>query len=526
MKSRDMIRDALLAILGGVAAIWFITARQTERPAAQATKHVSRSVPDPTTPSPMLDTFMAQVITAASIEDPVERCLRTPDPPGAHWHADGVAAYCRARHDDTLTSTRFRDMILHGQGAEVDSLFADYLASQLHDPAMRARFDAAVTKAGFTISTPQMRASIDVWKRQRPTSVFAVVASAIQYNAAAFAARGASAAEETSQAQFTAAHEQANLAHAELERATGMDPSIPMIYSTMLNLGMLMGDRSYAEDAVRRGLAVQSDNVLLRLQQAAMMGPKWGGSEKAIRQVEADALRDAPESPLLWVAAGRAHIKAVTDEELEPPADGNFIGVATEVAPGNDFNALADLARRAGKYDEAVILSVEALRFDDSQPRALYTIGWLGSRGWYREWAKTTLQRAAANNPESGPVASYAGAWLRHLGDPVSAERLLLYAKEHDPDNDWALSTLGDFYSHEGKSYPKAEAIAEELIRRDPDNANGYVIQACVQMDTNHPDRFTTLHAFLNRFGNDPSQQNPANQMRAYLATHKEGNDS
>lgn len=69
-------------------------------------------------------------------------------------------------------------MILHGKADDVDTLFAGYVTSQL-------------------------------WKQQRPDSAFAVVASAIQYNAAAFAARGTAAAEETSDAQFTASRDAA-----------------------------------------------------------------------------------------------------------------------------------------------------------------------------------------------------------------------------------------------------------------------------------------------------------------------------
>lgn len=53
-----------------------------------------------TAPSAALDAFMAEVMAASKIADPVERCLHMPDPPDSHWHAEGVEAYCRYRLTD------------------------------------------------------------------------------------------------------------------------------------------------------------------------------------------------------------------------------------------------------------------------------------------------------------------------------------------------------------------------------------------------------------------------------------------
>jgi hypothetical protein len=53
-------------------------------------------------------------------------------------------------------------------------------------------------------------------------------------------------------------------------------------------------------------------------------------------------------------------------------------------------------------------------------------------------------------------------------------------------------------------------------------NANDYVIRACVDKDTNSPNRYHSARDFLERFGNDPHQQGPATEIRTWLSAHPE----
>lgn len=471
--------------------------------------------------SPRIHAFMEDVLTASKIADPLERCLRMPDPPGSHWHADAVEAYCRNRNAELMDATHFRALIAAGKGAEVDSILAGYLQTQMREPTYAAMFDQAMLRAGFNDASDETRKAIDAWKRQRPDSAFAVAASGMQYRAAAFAARGADSDSKTSDEQWRAAHEQAILARRELDRAAAMTPAIPSIYANMLSMGVLVGDHRYAMAAIRRGLEVQPTSLTLRLTQAAMTGDKWGGSTAWVKQQGDESAVAARKTPLLWVAVGRARIEVATEGHLSPPTDGHFLALADEVATGSDFSHLADQASRAHKNDEALILAVEAVRFDNANGDALDVIGRSAFKGAYREWGKAELIRAAREHPESVEVAGNAGVWLRYLGEPALAEPLMVYATGREKD-DWVLATLGDFYTHEGHDYAKAGAIADDLIRRDPTNANGYVIRACVDKDTNSPNRYHSAKDFLARFGDDPDQQGPASEIRAWLAAHPE----
>jgi hypothetical protein len=164
---------------------------------------------------------------------------------------------------------------------------------------------------------------------------------------------------------------------------------------------------------------------------------------------------------------------------------------------------------------------VEALRFDSELEDSLGIIGHLATKGYYPDWARAQLVRGAHDHPDSAGVAGTAGVWLRYLGEPGIAEPLMVYATEHGKD-DWVLARLGDFYTHEGHDYAKAHVIAEELIKRNPRNGDGYVIRACIERDTNDPHRFMSAKDFVERFGSDPYQQGPVAEMRAWLAAHPE----
>jgi tetratricopeptide (TPR) repeat protein len=519
-KGMDMIKQGnrRTLLLGGLLlAVATLAASKVWQPPA-ATPASDQGHP---TASSAFDAFMTQVQAASKIADPIERCLHMPDPPGSHWHADAVAAYCRYRLTEMKDIAGFRSLIAAGKGAEVDRILAGYLQMQMHDARYPAIFDQAINRAGFDDADPDMRAAIDAWMHQRPDSVFAVAASGMQYQRAAFAARGADLASKTREEQWRAAEQLAEFARRDLDRAAAMSPVVPTIYADMLRMGVLVGDHRYAMAAIERGYAIQPNNFVLRLDQASFTGRKWGGSSAWVKRQAEDTATAAEHTPLLWVAASHARIQAATDGNLTPPADDGYLSLADDVATGHDFSQLAADANRAGKREEAFMLAVEALRFDNSQDDALYVVGNLGSKGYYREWAKAELIRATREHPRSVEVTGSAGVALRRLHEPALAEPLLVYATEHGAD-DWVLATLGDFYSHEGRNYAKAGAIADELIQHNPANADGYVIRACVDKDTNSPNRYRSARDFLTRFGNDPDQQGPATEIRAWLAANPE----
>jgi len=475
-----------------------------------------------TKPAVPFRSFMAEVVQTSKIADPLQRCLRMPDPPGSHWHADGVAAYCRYRYRPSMTLAEFRRLIADGKGAEVDRIMGDYQRAQAEDPSDQSRLDGAFYRMGLTEYTPETRRAVDAWKRQRPQSAFAVAASGFQYHAAAWAARGEEAARDTPEEKWAAMRKLAVLARAELDRAAGMQPTIPLVSADRFSLGKLTGDEAYAEEALASGRVAAPGAMSPRLIQSSMSGSNWGAGPPALLSQASDAAAIANRFPLLWVAVGRARMKAATDPSLQDGAKANFLAAAVEVATAVDLGALAERAYRDGKFSQALILAVEAWRFDDGEPNALYVIGFASQHARYEDWARTTLKDAARNHPDALEVARNAGVALLALKEPMEAERLLSNAIQRDPDDVWTLTQLGFFYLNSAHRYDKASAIASSLIRLDDDNPDGYALRTFAQIETDDPERYTSIHAFLDRFEQRDGEQYASDNLRQYLAEHPE----
>ncbi|MET0935798.1 MAG: DUF4034 domain-containing protein [Luteibacter sp.] len=359
-----------------------------------------------------LKNFMERVARASDIADPLERCLRMPDPPGTHWNRQGVEAYCRYHAMPSMTPARFQALIAKGQGAAVDKEFAGYLHAQMTDPANPGRLDRAMYAAGFHDADPKTRAAIDAWKKQRPDSPFALAASGIQYVAAAWAARGTATAGHTTDAQWAGMHAMSDLARIDLDRVAGMTPAVPPVYTAMYTLGLLNSDHEYAETALQHGFALQPGNVSLLLVQAGMTREQWGGTRARQEQLRREAAALAASQPLAWVVVGTLSIY-LDEGGACANSPGKPLAEIPEVASASAMACHASTGRMVGD-DDAMILAVEALRFDSGQTAALEIVGAMG-RQHYAPWTKAALKRAVAENPGSSAVADVTSTWLKEF---------------------------------------------------------------------------------------------------------------
>jgi tetratricopeptide (TPR) repeat protein len=459
--------------------------------------------------------FVAQMAAASKIDDPLQRCLAMPDPPGSHWHADGVAAYCKFFHSGTLTGPEIGRMVAEGHAADVDKAFERYRKAGL--------LDSAFVRAGFRDATPAMRKTLDAWKQQRPQSAFAVAASGAQYVNAAAQARGTALMNKTRADQVYGMDMQAEFAAREFARAQGMKPAIPTMYSDMFALGRMMGSDDYAMGARAKGLALDPVNFSLRSISAAMSSPKWGGSDEMVGTMESEAARLAPAHPILWVAAGQAHVERVTSGQTRPPANLQFVPVADDVS---SVRALTDLMRSAHYYSRdgaTSVLAAEILRFDNGEFLAAYNLGKLYTSGAATApWVMDILRSAGMDHPDDAKLLAAAGMWLNRMGDTTQGPAFIDAAYTLGTEDPWALNSIGMYYAGEGRQYDRAVAAADVLIRVDPTNANGYYVRAKAQIAANDPGRYKAVHAFLDRFGNDPEQNTAATLMRKYLQEHPE----
>jgi hypothetical protein len=68
----------------------------------------------------------------------------------------------------------------------------------------------------------------------------------------------------------------------------------------------------------------------------------------------------------------------------------------------------------------------------------------------------------------------------------------------------------------------KAMPLAQQLLALDPNNPEGLIVQAFAQMGLSMPDRYTHIHDFIDRFGDQDMFGPEIAQMRAYLHNHPE----
>ena len=468
--------------------------------------------------------FIAAVHQADGIADPLQRCLRYPNLPGSHWSDETTEVYCQLRNRRTLPLAELDVLLKQGNAAAVDSTFAGYLDKQRHDPGQPGILDMAFINASFGDASPATRRVIDEWKRQSPQSAFAFAASGMQYEAAAQLARGNGWAGDLSDGQVMGMHQQLVLAREDLERAAALSPGMVAPYTSMIYIGAMGADDAYAYQAARRGLAVEPANFGLRGKMMAMAQPRWGSlfDGENTQQSEVDAL--VPRNPLLRMVANTpAAFRATCDCGFSHAAQVRLLAIAAD--SNSSFSTLAALANEAynhGLHLQAVELYSESLRFNQENPDVLR---WRARQMLLlgdADGAVQSVAQAVQRFPDNTAVATAMGNILAATGHVEQAESTYLAVLKRDPDHQQAMSELGDLYNHAGHQPDKAEALADLLISRHPENPGGYIVRACNQMDHNLPGRYETIHYFIDHFGSQPKFRSQAAEMRAYLLAHPE----
>jgi tetratricopeptide (TPR) repeat protein len=480
---------------------------------------VAASAVPSTAPPADLDAFFKQVREASALTDPFQRCLHMPDPPGSHWHPEAVREYCAYKFPDVMTRATFAHLIDDGKAAEVDRAFAKYLDAQRRDPKGVSRLDGAYASLGLRDASAESRRLIDAWRRQRPDSAFAVAASGMQWYAAAKQGRGMKSNRETSADQMQTMETFGAMARDDLNKAAAMKPAFATLYSDQLGLAMYTGDDPGAADALAKGFALAPDDLSLWLSKAAFSAEKWGGSDAQVAQIGQAAEARTAKRPLMWVVVGRSHITLATHAQLQPPADGRFLAVVDEVAPPFDLGTLAAMAATAKKNDEALVLAVEALRFDDGNIFALNALSDAAYKTPQAPWAADMLRRGAAQHPDAMDNVRLAGMQLVYLGGTFAeATSLLESALAHDPKDKGVMLRLAEYALRAHDHYEDAKRLASKVIELYPDTPRAYVILIRAQIGTNDAGRIATIHYFLDHYGDDSTYAEFTRQMRDYLA--------
>lgn len=508
-NSRMLVLAALLAVLALICGLYTFPRRYNAKAEKQTDDEYS--------------VFMASVAKADAIVDPLQRCLSYPDLPGSHWDAETTRAYCELRSHKTIRLVEIEALLKQGKAGEVDQIFQTYLDTQRHDPKQPGLLDIAFLNAGFYEANDNTRRILDTWKLQSPNSAFAFGASGVQYVDAAQKARGNGWSRDLTDQQEEGMDQQLELAVKDLNRAVSLNASVTAIFPYMIHAGGLTDSR-YMYRSAQLGLEADPSNFAIRLQMMNQAQEKWGARFGGVAEQRREDISLSSRNPLLrMVAQLPAFYQATCD------CDYGQKQVHQLVLRAADKNlTAADMAGLVYKvYDTdrrlAVELYSEALRFapDDDVDVLRWRSQEMIALG-DRVGAIESFAAVARRFPDNLAIATQLGNIYAQAGDAKGAETTLLAVLARDPHNYDAMGVLGDLYNHAGHQPQKAEALADAMIREYPEQAGGYIVRSCNQMDHNLPGVYDTIHYFIDHFGDDPQWKTQTAEMRAYLIKHPE----
>lgn len=468
--------------------------------------------------------FMAMVHRADDIADPLQRCLSYPNLPGSDWNKETTAAYCRLLNRESLQLPQIDALLQQGKVDDLDRAFQGYLDAQLHDPNQQGALDEAMRRAGFDTAKADTRKIIDKWKQSAPNSAFALAASGMQYLDAAQEARGTGWSDELNDSQVMDMHHLLMLARQDLDRSVALQPAIASAYTSMIYAGALDGDFDYMTQAAEHGLAVDPANFRMRVQMMNQAQPKWGGAFGGEDEQVSEVKPLIPSHPLLRMVANAPAAYRLTSADRPSSTEAPWqIRLA---AAGNlthfRLTDLADEAYNLGAYRLATELYSEVLRFSPTDMDALVWRDYSMRKFGDADGSIKSMTQAVQRFPDDNAIGAQLGKVYMYTGHIKEAEAAFLAVIKRDPYNLDAMGGLGDLYNHAGHQPDKAEAIADTLISHYPENAAGYIIRSCNQMDHNLPGRYDTIHYFIDHFGDRPEYKTQTDEMRAYLVSHPE----
>lgn len=462
--------------------------------------------------------FLVQAATADAIVDPLQRCLAYPDPPGSHWSPAAVKAYCTYSFQNLMSFAEVKALVDGGHADELDQRMRRMLEQQ-GKPGSSGLLDHVYLQDFYT-GSPDIRPTLDAWKRASPQSAFAFAASGVAYVKMASDARGDDTPGATVRGQLRRMGDLLQKADVDLQKAVSLDPRLTPAYVAMVKAGHMYFGRRYMLDAASHGLAVSPDDYGIFAARMLAEQPQWRGSMGLMQRLTVTAQTRAAQNPMLTLL--KAEVPAYHYDVC------NCRRRAVWTADPVVFDQLADVSRmqkaayaaRAHKYYNlsAIYLS-EVMRFtpDANELRIdrNYDVVSLGELPWALADADAIVNAA----PEHADRLDVRGNVYEAMKDYPHAVADFLASIKLDPHQTWPLIELGRIYVYATHDWAAGWSVADQLIQKHPEKAQGWILRASIQKDQPRAGLDDTIHYFLDHFGDDPAQQVTVREMRAALAS-------
>lgn len=459
--------------------------------------------------------FLAKAKSAELMNNPVERCLAYPDPPGSRWDPAVVRAYCHYRYQPLITLDDIRELIRSGRTAELDRRMQEALTAQQTDPDARSRLDLSYQRA-IKSSVKDLRPLLDAWKRASPKSAFAYAASGYLYVQVALDERGEDYVAKTAPARMQRMQAQLASAEADLYQAITLNPQVTPAYAALIQGSNIGESHDYAEHIIDEAMAVDPANFSIYESAMQTREPIWGGSLESMQSLVNEALVHAKENPLLAVFQAEVDFYQIYQCECgEARQVALYTALFRRPSTSAHLWAAGDAAADAHVTPVALVLLSETLRFNPWATRGRSQRSLSLTNYGDARWALQDADQSIKEDP--GDAAGYtARAFaLESMNDYPHAEAALKEAITLDDSDSWSLIELGNIYGFHTSEWDKAWAVSDEAIHKFPDVPYGWILRAQVQMEQPRLGLKTTYEEFSRRFGSDPSQQQAVSQMRA-----------
>jgi len=465
-------------------------------------------------------TFIAAMKKAEAIADPLQRCLAYPDPPDSHWTRATVVAYCRYRLPPLLTFEQAQDLIQHGKSAELDRRLAAALQAQLADPAsgpLDRIYEEAFQNGSFDI-----RPTLDAWKRDSPDSAFAYAASGLAYVAMAGDARGGNYIKNTPDAAVTAMDNLLQQADSDLRYAIKLNPKLARAHAGLMNAGNLGYSRHYVDVALHDALVAVPNDFEIYNMAMWTREPKWGGSLAAMDALAADAQPRAKDNPMLRIMLSARPFYEVWNCDCSHDAEmAAYPQAADELILSTDLIRIGKLAADYRNPTMALIYEAEALRFTPDNEEARVNRAYALVDYDEATWAVADLSRLLISSPQNRQALDARAYAYEMLGDYTHAEKDLRALLAMDPREPRPLAQLGDLFVNLAKDWNKGWAVADQLIREQPNNPYGWLLRANIQQEQPRAGLDVTADYLAAHFGQDPNMAKILLHMRAAIALRK-----
>lgn len=347
--------------------------------------------------------FLLKAEEADKISDPLERCLRFPDPPGSQWPAGHAAARCQRNFGPAIKLSTLKPMLLQGDLQGLQAMFETHLQKHYGD----AHSELIHASLGQFAADEESDALSQLWLAKAPDSAYAHSARGHHLLAMAWKARGTKFAAETPAENLLRMESLTREAIQSHRRALEIEPRLMPSVVQLVNAAMLTSDDALLRWAVKEGNKLDklcSDFLTAQLLNAK---PRWGGSYAEMEKLISAFAPHIAERPQLASHLLDIHVDMADDlrrnkqyEELI-----RLLQPVVNVSSYSDVHEHLAISRNIIGGDanrwQALVHYLVAARFmpedafdDRARGRLLVT---LAKRP---EWARKYLLRAVAQEPD------------------------------------------------------------------------------------------------------------------------------